>query len=46
MTTNSPDDTIYQVNPADCSTIGTLAFPDSGQFSGAGVEMAEDGNLW
>ena len=46
MTTNSPDDTIYQVNPADCSTIGTLAFPDSAQFSGAGVEMAEDGNLW
>jgi hypothetical protein len=46
MVTNSDSDTIYEIDPADCSTIATVAFPNSAGFSGAGVEMAEDGNLW
>ncbi len=43
--TNSPTDTIYELNPATCQVITTLPHPNPG-FNGAGLEMAEDGNLW
>jgi hypothetical protein len=46
MATNSSTDTIYLVDPSDCSTVQTLAFPDSAGFSGAGIEMDSEGNLW
>ncbi len=44
--TNTPTDTIYQLNPATCNVLGTLPHPASGGFNGAGLEMDEAGNLW
>ena len=38
--TNSPDDTIYELNPEDCTVLATLAHPSPG-FNGAGIEMDE-----
>jgi subtilisin family serine protease len=43
--TNSPTDTIYQLNPSTCSVLSTLPHPSPG-FGGAGLEMNEEGNLW
>jgi len=44
--TNSPSDTIYELNPADCTVLSTLAPPAAGGFQGSGLEMDEMGNLW
>jgi hypothetical protein len=44
--TNSPTDTIYELNPDDCTVLSTLAHPQTGGFEGAGIEMDELGNLW
>jgi hypothetical protein len=43
--TNSPTDTIFQLNPQTCAVISTLPHPSPG-FDGAGLEMDEQGNLW
>jgi subtilisin family serine protease len=43
--TNSPTDTIYQLNPDTCQVISTFAHPNPG-FNGAGLEEDEAGNLW
>jgi malectin (di-glucose binding ER protein)/carboxypeptidase family protein len=43
--TNSPTDTIYELNPATCDVLSTLPHP-TGNFSGAGLEMDDAGNLW
>jgi subtilisin family serine protease len=43
--TNSPTDTIYELNPDTCSVITTLPHPTPG-FNGAGLEMDDAGNLW
>jgi subtilisin family serine protease len=43
--TNSPTDTIYEVNPDTCGMLATLPHPTPG-FNGAGLEMDEAGNLW
>ena len=43
--TNSPTDTIYELNPSDCTVLSTLAHPQPG-FQGGGLEMDEAGNLW
>jgi hypothetical protein len=43
--TNSPTDTIYELNPTDCTVLSTLAHPQPG-FQGGGLEMDESGNLW
>jgi hypothetical protein len=43
--TNSPSDTIYQLNPRTCAVLGTLPHPAPG-FNGAGLHMEESGNLW
>jgi subtilisin family serine protease len=45
MATNSPTDTIYELNPDDCTVLSTLAHPSAG-FNGAGMEMDDEGNLW
>jgi subtilisin family serine protease len=45
MATNSPTDTIYQLDPTTCESLGTLAHPQP-NFNGAGLEMDEEGNLW
>jgi hypothetical protein len=44
--TNSSLDTIYQLNPDDCTVLSTLAPPQSGGFLGGGLDMDELGNLW
>ncbi|AOS62934.1 S8 family serine peptidase [Actinoalloteichus hymeniacidonis] len=46
VTTNSPTDTIYQIDPATCAVISTVAFPETVQFAGAGAELDADGALW
>ena len=43
--TNSPTDTIYQLDPDTCQVLSTLPHPSPG-FAGAGLEMDEAGNLW
>ncbi|HEX5749558.1 MAG TPA: carboxypeptidase regulatory-like domain-containing protein [Archangium sp.] len=45
MATNSPSDTLYELNPDTCTVLATLAHPNPG-FSGAGLELNEQGNLW
>jgi hypothetical protein len=42
--TNSPTDTIYQLDPT-CSVLGSLAHPNPG-YNGGGLEMDAVGNLW
>lgn len=44
--TNSFDDTIYELDPYDCTVISALAPPQSGGFQGAGLELDSEGNLW
>lgn len=44
--TNSETDTIYQLNPEDCSVLSTLRFPQGGGYQGAGLEMDAEGSLW
>lgn len=46
MATNSETDTIYELNPQDCTVLSTLAPPQGGSFQGAGLEMDAEGNLW
>ena len=43
--TNSPSDTIYQLNPDTCATLSSIPHPRP-SFNGAGLEMDEEGNLW
>ncbi|QAT83776.1 S8A family peptidase [Corallococcus coralloides] len=43
--TNSPTDTIYELNPATCTVLNTLAHPSPG-YNGGGLEMDAQGNLW
>jgi uncharacterized protein YjiK len=43
--TNTPTDTIYELNPDTCAVLATLPHPHPG-FNGAGLEMDEAGNLW
>jgi subtilisin family serine protease len=45
MATNSDTDTVYELNPDDCTVLATLAHPAPG-FNGAGLELDESGNLW
>ncbi|HXS16889.1 MAG TPA: carboxypeptidase regulatory-like domain-containing protein, partial [Polyangiaceae bacterium] len=44
--TNSPTDTIYQLNPEDCTVLSTLAHPTPGGYWGAGLDVDGMGNLW
>lgn len=43
--TNSETDTIYELNPEDCTVLATIAHPTP-MYSGAGLEMDDSGNLW
>jgi subtilisin family serine protease len=45
MATNSETDTIYELNPDDCTVLATLAHP-APFFNGGGLELDESGNLW
>jgi hypothetical protein len=44
--TNSPDDTIYELNPDDCTILAALPHPTPFGFTGAGLDMDDSGNLW
>jgi hypothetical protein len=46
MATNSYDDTIYELNPYDCTMLGAFAPPQGGSFQGAGLDLDVEGNLW
>jgi subtilisin family serine protease len=46
VATNSPTDTIYELNPQDCTVLATLAHPQTGGFQGAGLDIDENGDLW
>jgi hypothetical protein len=46
MATNSYDDTIYELNPNDCTILGAFAPPQGGSFQGAGLDLDVEGNLW
>jgi len=45
VATNSPTDTIYQLNPDDCTVLSVLTYPTQG-YGGAGLDLDEAGNLW
>ncbi len=36
----------YQLSPADCSTLKTVAYPTNDSFPGSGLESDASGNLW
>jgi subtilisin family serine protease len=44
--TNTRGDTIYELNPDDCTVLSTLAHPDQSGYQGGGLEMDGVGNLW
>jgi subtilisin family serine protease len=44
--TNSMTDSIYELNPEDCTVLSVLAHPQPGGFQGGGLDMDENGNLW
>jgi subtilisin family serine protease len=44
--TNSQTDTIYELDPTDCTVLSTVAHPATGGFQGCGLELDEGGNLW
>ena len=44
--TNAPYDTIYELNPDDCTVLSTLAHPVQGGYQGGGLETDGLGNLW
>ena len=44
--TNSPSDTIYELNPDDCTILSAIPHPTPGGFAGAGLDVDEFGNLW
>lgn len=46
VATNSPDDTIYELNPYDCTVLAALEPPQDGEFQGAGLDLDIEGNLW
>jgi len=46
VATNSPTDTIFQVTPSDCATISTIDNGGDNQYSGAGIELDAQGNIW
>ena len=43
--TNSPSDTIYELNPDTCNVLSTIPHPTPG-FAGGGLEDDDVGNLW
>jgi hypothetical protein len=45
VATNSPTDTIFELNPEDCTVLSTLAHPQPG-FNSGGLDMDAEGNLW
>ncbi|NMO19901.1 carboxypeptidase regulatory-like domain-containing protein [Pyxidicoccus fallax] len=45
VATQSPTDTLYEVNPETCNVLGSLAHPEP-DFSGGGLELDAAGNLW
>ena len=36
----------YQLSPADCSTLRTVAYPTNDDYPGSGLESDSAGNLW
>lgn len=44
--TNSWTDSIYQLNPEDCTVLSTIAHPTPGGYLGAGLDVDLEGNLW
>ncbi|MBB5919545.1 subtilisin family serine protease [Actinoalloteichus hoggarensis] len=46
VTTNSPANTIYQLDPATCAVVSTVGFPEAEPFAGAGLELDSSGALW
>lgn len=45
VATNSSTDTIYEINPDDCTVLSMLPHPAPG-YAGAGLEMDATGDLW
>jgi subtilisin family serine protease len=46
LATNSQTDSIYELNPDDCTVLSVLPPPAPGGFQGGGLEMDENGDLW
>lgn len=46
VATNSETNTIHQVDPHTCSPISAIGGPGDAPFSGAGLEVGHDGDLW
>jgi hypothetical protein len=46
VATNSETDTIYEVDPLTCVTLSALGDPGGAPYSGAGLEVGANGDLW
>ncbi len=46
VATNSMTDSIYELNPNDCTVLSVVAHPQAGGFQGGGLDMDENGDLW
>jgi hypothetical protein len=46
VATNSAEDLIHAVDPDTCARLTTLTPPDQVPFTGAGLDVDGDGNLW
>ena len=44
--TNSPTDSIYELNPHDCTVLSVLPHPQPGGGQGGGLDIDENGELW
>jgi hypothetical protein len=43
--TNSPSDTLFELDPEDCSVLSAIPHPAPG-YNGAGIELDAHGDLW
>src|SRR5690606_38853293 len=44
--TNSETDTIHEIDPSTCATITSMGDPGAAAYSGAGLEVDPNGDLW
>lgn len=46
MVNSAPVTTLFQLDPETCATISTVAFPETSEYPGAGLELDGTGALW
>ncbi|GAB2695927.1 carboxypeptidase regulatory-like domain-containing protein [Thalassiella azotivora] len=44
--TSSEGNLLHRLDPDDCTSLGTLGFPEATPYSGAGLDLDPNGDLW